>query len=169
MIKKLLLALKVKGFTNNRLSLLFVPVLLCSTLAGCSNAATSTSSEITSGQGTTAVSMSGGGPILGVVVDEKLVVLGIEAGSAAERAGLQIGDQLETLNEVPFASEREKAKDLIHQFATNDHALPMKLVRSGQEITIDVTPGGIELPTNPTNNNKPPPTATPVWPPNDYF
>ncbi|MFN8489286.1 MAG: PDZ domain-containing protein [Caldilineaceae bacterium] len=52
---------------------------------------------------------------LGVVVDENMQVLHIEPGRAADQAGVQVGDVLDSVEGVSLLKERGKAKAMIHE------------------------------------------------------
>jgi membrane-associated protease RseP (regulator of RpoE activity) len=54
-------------------------------------------------------------PALGVVVDPDMKVIDIDPGSAAEKAGIQVGDVLLSVDDVPLASERDTAEDLLSE------------------------------------------------------
>lgn len=110
-------------------------------------------------------------PELGVVVDEKFTVVDIEPGSAAEVAGVQRGDNLLSIGEKPFTSERMELKFYIASYPSADASvasLSLKLIRHGAELELPIRPS----PPGPhklDENGKPPPTATGVFSPNDYF
>jgi S1-C subfamily serine protease len=107
--------------------------------------------------------------VLGVVIDQDMQVLHVEPDSAAERATIQVGDILETIEGVPFATERRRAKQMIwHNH--NQQPLNLKLKRNAEELLVTVIP----LPPNFARTDLATPrqllpTATPVWPPYDYF
>lgn len=54
-------------------------------------------------------------PKLGVVVDEKMVVVDLDAGGPAEKAGIQKGDVLISIDGVAF-TDKEKADAVIQEF-----------------------------------------------------
>ncbi len=103
---------------------------------------------------------------LGVVVDENVKVLHVEVGNSAERAGLQVGDILETLDGVSIAKDRELVKEMLransHGQLQPEKRFKLLLRRGDQELEIEVNPGPM-LP-EPGEVG-----ATPVWPPQDYF
>jgi hypothetical protein len=108
-------------------------------------------------------------PVLGVVVDKDMKVLHIEAESAAEQAGIQVGDILEMIEDVRFATERRKAKEIIGH-NQNQQPLDLKLKRNNQDLVIKV------IPTAPTFDSpkyaragQAIPSVTPVIPPDDYL
>lgn len=70
---------------------------------------------------------SRGTPSLGVIVDEKLVVLEVEANSRAQDAGIQKGDRLKTLEGISIADNREKVKEIISSFAEGDKPLSLTI------------------------------------------
>jgi S1-C subfamily serine protease len=106
------------------------------------------------------------GPQLGVVIDEQSVVLEVEAGSAAEQAGVLPGDRLMTLAGVSIADQRQQAKELIWYFVAGSAPLPLTLLRNDVEMTLAIIP---TPPLYPGSSDTPLPTVTPVWLPNDYF
>lgn len=117
--------------------------------------------------------MSMAAPQLGVVIDERVVVLAVEIGSAAETSGIQRGDRLESINDLSLLDSREKVKELIGNFKLDDPPLSLKLERAGKEMTIKVNPFPVAPPTELVRkaqlNNSPLPTPTPVLPPKDYL
>jgi predicted metalloprotease with PDZ domain len=103
--------------------------------------------------------------VLGVVVDEKLQVIHIEVDSPAEKAGLQVGDMLESLAGISFVTEREKVRAKILEpnlDPTQHRTLKLIFARGKQMIAVDVT-------LTPPNPQPVEGTGTPVWPPQDYF
>lgn len=124
-------------------------------LVGCNAPTTLTNSH------SEPLSVSSGGDELGVVVDENMKVLHVEPGWAADKAGVQVGDVLDSVEGVSLLKERGKAKDLIHA-PKKDKKLHLKLKRANQDVTLEITsfppPSGENLP-----------TVTPVPTPEDYF
>ena len=109
-------------------------------------------------------------PRLGVVIDQNLTVLAVDASSAAERAGVQAGDVLLQIGDVPFVGNREQVKALIADARPNQ-ALRLRLLRGGQPIDLRVELAPMPPPIYPTINpsGPPPPTSTPVPPTDDYL
>lgn len=118
-------------------------------------------------------------PEMGLVVDEKLNVVDIDAGSPAEKVGIQKGDVLISIGGVPF-TEKEKADAVIQEFPGEAayEALakgeewqgklwPLVLERNGEkiEVTIMPAPPGVWWGLSPL------PTPTPMNPeePFDYL
>jgi S1-C subfamily serine protease len=95
---------------------------------------------------------------LGIVVDASMTVLHVEAGGAADQAGIRPGDKLLTVDDIPVASDISKVKRLVHQ--TNGTPVRVKVVRGTQEIELKVQPG-----IRPARTT----TPTPVVSPNDYL
>jgi len=52
---------------------------------------------------------------LGIVVDERMTVLHVEAGGAADQAGIRSGDRLLTVDDIPVATDIGKIKRLVGQ------------------------------------------------------
>lgn len=108
------------------------------------------------------------GRVLGIVVDKDLIVLEVEPQSAAEIAGIQKGDRLESIENMPFAEARESIKYLIADYTDEDKPLQIKIRRDEKEMIVDVKPlpppVQVEI-----VDGKPDPKITPVWPPNDYY
>lgn len=101
-----------------------------------------------------------GSPVLGVVVDRNLRVVDLEAGGAAEKAGIRKGDMITKINATSVASSND-SKRIVRQM-NSGQAVTITLTRGGQELTLSVLPagrqGGPGLPT---------PTAVPTD--LDYF
>jgi len=78
-------------------------------------------------------------PVLGVVVDSKMRVLQVEAGSAAQDVGIRPGDILVSLGGAAL-TDVSTGKGLIWQATraaqTSPVALPVVLTRSGQPLTV---------------------------------
>lgn len=107
-----------------------------------------------------AILLSLAGAVLGVVVDENNQVLEVESGNAAANAGVQVGDLLESLDDVAF-KDKAKVKNKVHEHKEGQ-VFKLKLKRHDKTMTLDITPA----PPAPRFNA---PTATPVWAPQDYF
>jgi membrane-associated protease RseP (regulator of RpoE activity) len=97
---------------------------------------------------------------LGIVVDEQNEVLQVEVGSAAEQAGIQAGDLLETLDDISF-NEKDKVKEKIRD-PKEGKKFTVKLKRNDEVITLDISPA-------PRRPHVDAPTPTPVLAPQDYF
>jgi S1-C subfamily serine protease len=109
-------------------------------------------------------------PEFGIVVDEHLQVVDVAKGSAAEKAGIQRGDILKTLDNTPLTSTQQAkqlAREAVDSKTLAGQMSTLTVSRKGQEMTLHILPappadrGG--SPDNPL------PTVTPVWPPYDYF
>lgn len=103
-------------------------------------------------------------PVLGVVIGRNREVLHIEPFSAAENAGMQLGDVIEQINDVSLEYNRVQAKWLINTSpkGTNLHVL---LKRQDATIELEVMPSIIHIP----EHNAPLPSVTPVFWPQDYL
>ena len=98
--------------------------------------------------------------VLGVVVDENNQVVEVEHYSAAEAAGIQRGDTLDSVDEIAF-KDKEKAKNKIKE-AKNNQKVKVKLKRNGKAIVLELVPSVPQWPENA-------PTGTPIPTPQDYF
>ncbi len=97
-------------------------------------------------------------PELGVVVDRNLRVIDVVAGSAAEKAGLHLGDQLQSFDNTPLL-QASQATGVVRQTIAGKQGQPLqiRLVRAGQILTLSI------LPTLPSGRRgQPTPTAVPV-------
>ncbi len=74
-------------------------------------------------------------PVLGVVVDQNLRVVDVEAGSAADQAGIRRGDVIKMLENVPVAAPDEAAR-VIRQ-ARVGQKLAISVGRDNMEITLE--------------------------------
>lgn len=99
--------------------------------------------------------------VIGVIVDENIKVLEVESRSAAELAGVQVGDVLDSLEGISF-KDREKVKAKIHE-PMDGKRFKLKLRRNDENIEVDISPAPPAF--VPAGNN----TPTPVLPPQDYF
>jgi len=108
------------------------------------------------------------GRVLGVVVDGELVVLEVETQSAAEVAGIQKGDILESIENASFAESRESIKYLIGDYTDEDRPLQIKIRRDGKELVVDIKPLPAPVQVEIVDGESRP-LITPVWPPNDYY
>ena len=102
-----------------------------------------------------------GGDELGVVVDKEMKVLGVEPGGAAEKAGVQVGDVLDSVDGISLGKDKDKAKDKIHEPKAGKK-LKLKLKRADKDLDLDVSPA-------PPAPHPGGPTPTPVFAPQDYF
>lgn len=121
--------------------------------------------NLTPGQMITVTYIEYASDSLGVVVDENLKVLHIEVDSAAEKAGLQLGDILETIDGISFTKDREKARTRIttpRQDQTQAKILKLTFKRADKAFEVDVN----LAPPNPQPVEG---TGTPVPTPEDYF
>jgi PDZ domain len=108
-------------------------------------------------------------PVLGVVVDKALTVLSVDTYSAAERAGIHVGDVLDTLDDLPIQGNIGEVKNRI-QSAQEDQVLHLKIIRQGTPLNLTVVPFSSQELVYPTPEpGRLLPTATPVFPPNDYL
>ena len=98
--------------------------------------------------------------VLGVVVDENNQVVEVENYSAAEAAGIQQGDILDSVDEIAFKAKQE-AKNKIKE-AKNHQKVKVKLKRNGKAIVLELVPSVPQWPENA-------PTGTPIPTPQDYF
>ena len=155
---------------SNRGSLYFLmAVVVALGVAACVQSTTPAATQSTT-RSVEVVSASYAAPGLGIVIDEKMQVVNVESGSAAELAGVQIGDLLQSLDGISFATEREKVRYTVAtsrtideekgQYMPLDKPLQLLLIRKGETMTLPITPGGTGRPGDG-------PTPTPVWPPFD--
>jgi len=92
-------------------------------------------------------------PELGVVVDENMKVVDVDLGSVAEKAGIQKGDVLVSLDGVSFVNDKNRIDALIQESpgeeayaelektgVWNGIARTLKLERDGKESEVEVTP-----------------------------
>jgi len=113
-------------------------------------------------------------PELGVVVDEMMKVVDVDPGNAADKAGVQKGDILISIEDIPFAAEKAKVEELI--WGSADEAiyeeyaktgewkgkiLRLRVERNGENIDLEI------MPFPPMWDPKAPPT--PGYPPLDYL
>ena len=143
-----------------------VIVLLAALLVGCagepptaSSTSTQESSSLLSAQESGSIG-SRGSPTLGLTLDETFQVIDMQRGSAAEQAGIQRGDVLAEIEFTPLeagtppSSLLTLVQNLISQ---TQQAVPLTLLRGGQEIVITVLPmAPASMPNQPT------PTAVPA-------
>lgn len=101
---------------------------------------------------------------LGIFTDEKLSIILIEPGSAAEKAGLQLGDMLESIEGIPLAlaEDRREAKRL-YRHNLEGKEMHLTVVRNGERLELPF------IPQQPPNRSADTPTTTPVFAPYDFF
>jgi S1-C subfamily serine protease len=100
-------------------------------------------------------------PVLGIVVDQSMIVLHVEPGSAAEQIGIQRGDLIDAVEGIVVATNREAVRDTIRMAKANQK-LHLKIRRSGMELALEVVPSSPAARPNQ-------PTPTPVLLPQDYL
>lgn len=113
---------------------------------------------------------SGPADVLGIVVDEKMVVLGVEHSSAAEKGGIQVGDIIAAINDIPLIgdlTQETKANNAMQAKMTIGEPKEGKVVRvqvqrEGKVIMLEITPA----PPAPRLSEA---TVTPVAPNMDYY
>lgn len=102
----------------------------------------------------------GPAPVLGVVIDRNMRVVSVEAGGAAEKGGIKVGDVLKTINSksVKQPSAARKA------FYSRNSSQKSKLIvlRDGTEITLEIEPTALV-------GKRGQPTPTPVPQDMTYF
>jgi membrane-associated protease RseP (regulator of RpoE activity) len=111
-------------------------------------------------------------PELGVVTNEKQSIIRIEPGSAAEKAGLQLGDIVESIEGISVALEEDQIKAKL-AIGGNREGTEMHLtvIRNGETLELSFVP--LSPPFYPVEiqspDQEPTPTITPVWPPYHYY
>jgi S1-C subfamily serine protease len=108
-------------------------------------------------------------PVLGVVVDSHMQVLSVEVSSAAETAGIQAGDYLESIDGIRLDSHMQTVKERIY---TAQKDQPMRLTLRRGEMVMDVIV--VPFSSSVRSGSRAEPghlmsTATPVVPPDDYL
>ncbi|MFN8489284.1 MAG: PDZ domain-containing protein [Caldilineaceae bacterium] len=98
--------------------------------------------------------------VLGVVVDINNRVIDVEQHSAAAKAGIQVGDELDSVDGISF-KDKQKAKDKISE-PQKDKKLKLKFKRNDKTMEMDITPSVPDWPADV-------PTGTPIPTPQDYF
>jgi len=104
--------------------------------------------------------------VLGVVFDQNLKILHVEPNSAAKKAGVQVGDVLDSLEDIPIKGHVGDVKNKIAA-APKSKGLRLKVKRGGKDVEVNVVPAPPQF-DNP-NPGKPIPTATPVQPSEGYL
>ncbi len=147
-------------FTSLLIGLMATPYVV-----GCQGKAGQVSPEPDAGkpQGTVGVSVtrhSSAAPALGVVVNQNLEVIDVEAASVAEQVGIQRGDILKTVDNTTLAS----AADAARMIGQADPGQPMTIIfrRGGRDVTLQVVIAGRAA--HPGQ-----PTRTPVPPDKQYL
>jgi serine protease Do len=74
--------------------------------------------------------------------DLPCVIEQVIAGSAADKAGIQIGDVIEEVNGETI-KRFDELRMMISQYRVND-TLSLQLLRGGEKLKLDVTLGSIE-------------------------
>jgi S1-C subfamily serine protease len=97
-------------------------------------------------------------PMLGVMVNQALQIVGVLPKSQAESGGLQVGDVIKSVN----GKEVKAARAVQRAFHSQDYTKPTVLVveRDGIEQTFEIVPG--EIVRVPGTPGVPLPTDTPV-------
>lgn len=90
-------------------------------------------------------------------------MIAIEPASAAQEAGLQLGDIIEEINGVALADQASMAS--IKESLYNTPNSQISLLRAGSLIELEVAPKPPQAPSAET----PPLTPTPVQPSDDYL
>jgi serine protease Do len=68
-------------------------------------------------------------------------ITAVSAGAPAERAGLQVGDDVESINDTPIpGTNGSKIMDMAHAVQPREH-LRLKVLRGGAEHPIDIVAG----------------------------
>ena len=161
---------------NKRGSLYFFrAVVVALGVAACVQSTTPAATQPTAGAvvGTPGpVAASYAAPELGIVVDEKMQVVNVESNSAADEAGVQVGDLLQSLDGVAFATDMHKVKEVVGysrtideakgQYAPADKSLQLLLIRKGETMTLPIIARRTERPADG-------PTPTGVWSPYDFL
>lgn len=107
---------------------------------------------------------------LGIVVDEKMMVLDVEPNSGAEKGGIQVGDIIESINDIPLTddlSQETKANNAIQAKmaiweSKEGKVVRVQLQREGKVIILEIIPA----PPAPRLSEA---TVTPVAPNMDYY
>ncbi len=70
-----------------------------------------------------------------------LKIAKVNAGAPAEQAGLQVGDDVESVDDVPVAgTSGSKIMDIVHAVKPGDH-IRLRVRRQGSEKVIDIVGG----------------------------
>lgn len=108
--------------------------------------------------------------ILGIIVDENMKVLDVERESGAAKGGVQIGDIIEAINDIPLIgdlSQETKADNAMQAKMAiwepkEGKVVRVQLQREGKVIILEITPA----PPAPRLSEA---TVTPVAPNMDYY
>jgi C-terminal processing protease CtpA/Prc len=72
---------------------------------------------------------------------KKVKITAVTPGAPAEQAGLLVGDDVESINDIPIlGTSGSKIMDMVHAVQPGDH-LRLKVLRSGAEHLIDIVGG----------------------------
>jgi predicted metalloprotease with PDZ domain len=104
-------------------------------------------------------------PVLGIVIDNDGKILYVEPGSASERAGLESGDILISIDGFSVTSERDKVRELIRS-NTEEMKMEIQYQRGENVIVTQITPS---QKIQNSDDQTPKLTPTPVFPPEDYL
>jgi len=105
----------------------------------------------------TYVLLSEAAPVFGLVVDQKLTVVEVERGGAAEQAGIQPGDILVAINDQSINSFTAIQQTTINQNAeARQSSTTITINRGGQALRKAIT-----LKPPQTSSNQPTPTPVP--------
>lgn len=115
-------------------------------------------------------------PVLGVVIDEQMTVIDVDAKSAAEVAGILKGDVLISVDGISFMDDKEKIRQLLWAYPSDGEAAyerlaagkewentphQLQLQRDGQVVDLAIIPR--------PNLSEVAPTPVPVELPLDYL
>lgn len=68
-------------------------------------------------------------------------ITAVSSGALAEQAGLQVGDDVESINDIPISgASGSKIMDMVHAVQPGEH-LRLKVLRGGTERPIDIVAG----------------------------
>ena len=71
-------------------------------------------------------------------------ITAVTAGAPADQAGLQVGDDVESVNDVPIVgTSGSKIMDIVHAVKPGDH-IRFKVLRKGSEKVIDIVGGAAD-------------------------
>lgn len=116
-----------------KLSVICLALLALFMLNSCTFAADTTAPL----PGVTAFQLSPA-PVLGIVIDQEMKIISVESDSAAEQAGLQVGDILKSIHSK-FVSNPLQARQIFY-----DSNLTIKMrftiMRDGNEIPFEILP-----------------------------
>jgi len=72
---------------------------------------------------------------------KKVKITAVSTGAPAEQAGLQVGDDVESMNDIPIpGASGSKIMDMVHAVQPGEH-LRLKVLRGGAEHVIDIVAG----------------------------